>query len=77
MKRYGLNRIESQRARASYRVGSSRCGFGGAIDLVSDPAKVTSANSSALLDYERYDGIGLAELVKARGRQRAALAETK
>jgi amidase len=41
-------------------------GFGGAIDLVSDPAKVTSANSSALSDYERYDGIGLSELVKAR-----------
>ena len=47
-------------------LAAAAVGFGGAIGIGSDPARATSANSSALSDYERYDGIGLAGLVKAR-----------
>jgi hypothetical protein len=47
-------------------LAAAAVGFGGAIDLGSDPSRATSANSSALSDYERYDRIGLAGLVKAR-----------
>ena len=56
----GLSRREFVR---STGLAAAAVGFGGAIGLGSDP---TSANSSALSDYERYDGIGLAGLVKAR-----------
>jgi hypothetical protein len=59
----GLSRREFVR---STGLAAAAVGFGGAIDLVSDPARATSANSSALSEYERYDGIGLAGLVKAR-----------
>ena len=59
----GLSRREFVR---STGLAAAAVGFGGAIDLVSDTARATSSNSSALSDYERYDGIGLAELVKAR-----------
>jgi hypothetical protein len=59
----GLSRREFVR---STGLAAAAVGFGGAIDLVSDQARATSANSSFLSDYERYDGIGLAELVKAR-----------
>jgi amidase len=59
----GLSRREFVR---STGLAAAAVGFGGAIDLGSDPARATSANSSALSDYERYDGIGLAGLVKAR-----------
>ena len=59
----GLSRREFVR---STGLAAAAVGFGGAIGIDSDPARATSANSSALLDYERYDGIGLAGLVKAR-----------
>ena len=59
----GLSRREFVRKTG---LAAAAVGFGGAIDLGSDPARATSANSSALSDYERYDGIGLAGLVKAR-----------
>jgi hypothetical protein len=47
-------------------LAAAAVGFGGAIGIDSDPARATSVNSGALSDYERYDGIGLAGLVKAR-----------
>ena len=59
----GLSRREFVR---STGLAAAAVSFGGAIGIDSDPARATSANSSALSDYERYDGIGLAGLVKAR-----------
>jgi amidase len=59
----GLSRREFVR---STGLAAAAVGFGRAIGIGSDPARATSANSSALSDYERYDGTGLAELVKAR-----------
>ena len=38
--------------------------FGQAVGLVPDHAKAASEERSALSDYERYDGLGLAGLVK-------------
>ena len=38
--------------------------FGQAMGLGPDYAKATSEAQSALSDYERYDGLGLAGLVK-------------
>ncbi len=39
---------------------------GGVISLGPDSARASSADSTTLPDYERYDGLGLAALVKAR-----------
>ena len=51
----GLSRREFVRKTG---LAAAAVGFGGAIDLGSDPARATSANNSALSDYERYDGSG-------------------
>ena len=51
----GLSRREFVRKTG---LAAAAVGFGGSIDLGSDPARATSANSSALSDYERYDGSG-------------------
>jgi hypothetical protein len=55
----GLSRREFVR---STGLAAAAVGFGGAIGIDSDPARATSANSSALSDYERYDGTSCSRL---------------
>jgi amidase len=59
----GLSRREFVRSTGLAAVAAA---FGRAIGLGQDSESATLANSSALSDYERYDGIGLAGLVKTR-----------
>jgi hypothetical protein len=68
----GLSRREFVR---STGLAAAAVAFGRAISLGPESARATSEDWSALSDYERYDGLGLAGLVKEGGVSAAELLE--
>ena len=59
----GLNRRAFLRSTGA---AAAAVAAGGVISLGPDSARASSADKTTLSDYERYDGLGLAALVKAR-----------